>query len=88
MYSIVFPNFKETKTWERERGCSRFRFLKPNERECDFSLRLLAIRSSKFVGTRTKVAPRSEAYAWAPILRSFDKLCEVGDLSYLVLHFV
>ena len=25
----------------------------------------------------------SEAYPWAPVLESFDKLREVGDLSYL-----
>ena len=30
---------------------------------------------------------RGEAYAWAPILGSFDKLREVGVLSCLVLHF-
>ena len=26
---------------------------------------------------------RSEVYAWAPVLRSFDKLREVGVSSYL-----
>ena len=52
-------------------------------RECDFSLGLRAIRQSKFFGTRRKVALRSKAYAWAPMLRSFDKLREVGVLSYL-----
>ena len=52
-------------------------------RERDFSLNLRQIRSSEFVGTRSKAALRIEAYAWAPVLRSFDKLCEVGDLSYL-----
>ena len=26
---------------------------------------------------------RGEAYAWTPVLRSFDKLREVGVLSYL-----
>ena len=71
-----------------ERGCSRFIFLKPSERECDFSLRLWVIRPSEFVGTRRKVALRSEAYAWAPILRSFNKIREVGVSSYLVLHFI
>ena len=38
---------------------------------------------SKFVGTRSKAALRIEAYAWALVLRSFEKLREVGDLSYL-----
>ena len=57
--------------------------MKPSERECDFSLRLRAIRPSEFVGTRRIVALRSEAYAWAPVLRSFDKLREVGVSSYL-----
>ena len=51
-------------------------------RERDLSLDSRAIRPSEFVGTRRKVALRSEAYAWALILRSFDKLREVGVLSY------
>ena len=59
-----------------------------SERERDFSLSFWAIRPSEFVGTRRKVALRREAYAWAPVLRSFEKLREVGVLSYLVLHFV
>ena len=55
---------------------------------CDFSLGFWAIRPSELFGTRRKVALRGEAYEWTPVLRSFDKLREVGDLSYLVLHFV
>ena len=50
---------------------------------CGFSLGLRAIRLSEFFGTRRKVALRGEAYAWAPVLRSFDKLREVGVSSYL-----
>ena len=65
------------------RGCSRFRFLKPSERKCDFSLGLRAIRLSDSFGARRKVVIRNEAYEWAPILRSFDKFCEVGVSSYL-----
>ena len=55
------------------------------EREsvCDFSLGLQAIRPSEFFGTRRKVALRSETNVWVPVLRSFDKLCEVGVSSYL-----
>ena len=68
---------------KREWRCSDLCFSKPNERECDFSLGLRAIRPSEFFGTRRKVPLRGEAYAWAPILRSFDKLCEVEVLSYL-----
>ena len=52
-------------------------------RERDFSLDFWAIRPSEFVGTRRKVALRIKAYVWAPVLRSFDKLREVGVLSYL-----
>ena len=50
---------------------------------CGFSLGLRAIRPSEFFGTRRKVALSGKAYAWAPILRSFDKLREVGVSSYL-----
>ena len=48
-----------------------------------FSLEFLAIRPSEFFGAKRKVVLRDEAYAWAPVLRSFDKIREVGDLSYL-----
>ena len=73
---------------KREWRCSELCFSKPNERKCDFSLGLRAIRPSEFFGTRRKVALCGEAYAWASVLRSFDKLREVGVLSYLKLHFV
>ena len=73
---------------ERENGCSSLGFSYSRERVCAFSLRLRAIRPSQFFGTRRKVVLRSEAYAWAPVLRSFDKLRDVGVSSYLKLHFV
>ena len=34
-------------------------------------------------GLRRKDVLRGAGNAWTPVLRSFDKLCEVGDLSYL-----
>ena len=46
-------------------------------------LGLQAIRPSEFFGAGKKVALRGEAYEWAPVLWSFDKLREVGVLSYL-----
>ena len=52
-------------------------------RECDFSLGLRAIRPSEFFGTRRKVSLRSKANTWVPVLRSFDKLREIGVSSYL-----
>ena len=52
-------------------------------RVSDFSLGFWAIRPSKFFGSRSKVVLHSEAYAWTPVLRSFDKFHEVGVLSYL-----
>ena len=58
-------------------------FLKSRERKCDFSLDFWTIRRSEFVGTRSKVVLRGKGNAWIPDLRSFDKLREVGDLSYL-----
>ena len=53
------------------------------ERRTSFSLKFREIRPSEFVGIRSKGALRGEAYAWTPILGSFVKLREVGDLSYL-----
>ena len=48
-----------------------------------FSLGFLTIRSSAVVGTRRKAALRREVYEWTPVLRVFDKLCEVGISPYL-----
>ena len=47
------------------------------------SLEIRAIRPSEFVGIRSKAALRIEANAWTPDLRSFDKLREVGNSTYL-----
>ena len=58
------------------------------ERTCPFSLKSRAIRPSEFVGTRRKVALRSEAYAWAPVLRSFCKTREIpiyGKMAKIVI---
>ena len=68
---------------ERKNGCSSLGFPYSRESVCAFSLRLRAIRPSEFVGTRKKVVLRGEGNAWAPILRRFDKLREVGVSSYL-----
>ena len=54
---------------------------------CNFSLRSQPIGLSDFFGPRRKVALRDEDYTWAPILGSFDKLREVGVLSYLGYSF-
>ena len=53
------------------------------ERITSFSLDLEAIRPSEFFEARSKAALRGEAYPWTPVLGVFDKLREVGDLSYL-----
>ena len=48
-----------------------------------FSLGFWTIQQSEFVGTKRKVVLRGEGNTWTPVLRSFNKLREVGDLSYL-----
>ena len=53
-----------------------------------FFLRSMKIGPQVFVGTEGKVDLRDESYAWIPKSWSFDKLREVGVLSYLKLHFV
>ena len=50
---------------------------------CHLSLRYRAIRPSDFFEAKRKVVLRGEGNAWAPVLGSFDKLREVGVLSYL-----
>ena len=52
-----------------------------------FFLRSMKIGPQVFVGAEGKVDLRDESYAWTPNW-SFDKLREVGVLSYLKLHFV
>ena len=63
--------------------CSRFEILIFKERVSDFSLRSRAIGPSDFFGPRRKVVLRGEGNAWTPVSWSFDKLREVGVLSYL-----
>ena len=53
------------------------------ERKCTFTLDFRSIGPSDFFGAKRKVVLRDEGNAWAPILRSFDKICEVGFSSYL-----
>ena len=50
---------------------------------CNFSLRSRAIGPSDFFGPKRKVVIHGKGNAWAPVSWSFEKLCEVGVLSYL-----
>ena len=59
-----------------------FLFFIERERE-HFLSRFRSIGPSDFFGARRKVVLRGEGNAWAQVLRSFDKLREVGVLSYL-----
>ena len=43
-----------------------------------------SIEPSVVDGARSKVVLRSEGYVWEPVSGSFDKLHEVGVLSYLI----
>ena len=84
MYSgHLLPSNKRPKREKGEKGMLRVRFGYFSERASDFSLRSRAIGPSDFFGARRKVDLRGEDYAWAPVLGSFDKLHEVGVLSYL-----
>ena len=49
----------------------------------DLSLRSRAIGPSEFFGARRKVVLRDEGNTWTLVSWSFDKLREVGVLSYL-----
>ena len=53
-----------------------------------FFLRSTKIGSQVLVGVEGKVDLRDKSFAWTPKSWSFDKLREVGVLSYLKLHFV
>ena len=71
------------KRGKKTRGDAVAIFSDFRERVSHFSLDFREIRPSEVFKARRKVVLRGEAYAWAPVLRSFDKLREVGDLSYL-----
>ena len=62
---------------------SELRFCYFRERVCNFSLRSRTIEPSDFDRVRRKVVLRGEGNTWAPVSWSFDKLHEVGVLSYL-----
>ena len=80
MYSIISFFFKWEKRKEagEKNGLQRVRVFGFRERESGFSLRFRAIQPSNFFGARSKVVLRSEGFAWIPVWRSFDKLCDVG----------
>ena len=64
--------------------CRNWNFDFSRERESLFSLDFWSIGSSVFDGARRKVVLRGEGNAWALVSWSFEKLREVGVLSYLV----
>ena len=70
-------DWKGQKSWNFE-GFDIFR-----ERRCHVSLSSRTIGPSEFFGPRRKAVLRGEGNAWAPVSWSFDKLREVGVLSYL-----
>ena len=77
------PSKDQNRAVDGHFSCSELRFCYFREIVSTFSLRSRAIGSSEFFGARRKVVLRDKGNAWAPILRSFDKRCEVGVLSYL-----
>ena len=46
--------------------------------------RISGVRTSDRFGPRNKVVLHIEDYTWAPVSGIFDKLHEVGALSYLL----
>ena len=81
---IFFLQTRDQNVKREKRGCRELGFDIFSERVSDFSLRSRAIGLSDFFGLRMKVVLRSEDYAWAPVLGIFNKICEVGVLSYLL----
>ena len=79
---LIFFLKKEKRAGE-EGKCKMLGFDVFRERVCNLSLGCWAIRPSDFFEPRRKVVLRSEDYAWALVSWSFDKLREVGVLSYL-----
>ena len=81
MNSVISYKWKKReKTWRNLQGVRNLVF---RVRRLDFSLKTREIRLSKSFGPRRKVVLRGAGNTWTPVLRSFDKLRDVGDLSYL-----
>ena len=88
MNSVISFKQKNKNVQEEKKRYRSLGFYSFSERVCDFSLGFWEIGPSDSFGARRKVALCSEAYAWAPVLRSFNKLHELGVSSYLKLHFI
>ena len=78
----------KTKTCRKNRKDAIEDFSVFRVRDSGLSLRFRVIGPSDFDGARRKVVLRGEDNAWAVVSWSFDKLHEVGVLSYLKLHFI
>ena len=74
---------KERKIEREKRGEREMR--DSRERSSTFSLDISAIGPANSDEARSKVGLRCNGYTWVPVLRSFDKLREVGVFSYLVI---
>ena len=83
MYIFFLQKSQKCEGEDERRFYSSLGFDIFRERGSGFSIRFRAIGLSEFFGLRRKVLLRGEGNAWASILRSFDKLREVGVLSYL-----
>ena len=85
MLNSVISFFKKKgENVQEEMRCRRLGFFTFSERVSDFFLKSREIQPSNSFGARRKVVIRGEGNAWAPISWSFDKLREVGVLSYLL----
>ena len=82
MHSVISFNLRPKRGEEPETdgGLAGLSF---SERMCTFSLDFLTVGPPVFDGARRKVVLRDEDFTWVSVLRSFDKLREVGVLSYL-----
>ena len=82
--NIISYKLKRSQNVKKETGeMQKVRNGDFRERVRHFSLNLRAIRPSEFVGARRKAVLRGEGNVSVPVYWSFDKLREVGDLSYL-----
>ena len=76
-------NQKGSKTLKEGKRTSSQEKLIFRERLPDFSLKYRAIRPSEVFWARRKAALCGAGYAWAPVLRNFDKLRDIGVSPYL-----
>ena len=78
---------KEKQKGEEGESCVEERRKKERKKERHFLLRSSVNRRSKRIGSRDKVGPRDESYAWVAEIAGFVAFQNIGVFSYICFLF-